>query len=54
MPNTEWFRIFGQVVQPYDIMLSTHASRAMSKVILYGQGINNLVYELVMMVIRFL
>lgn len=51
MPNTEWFRIFGQVVQPYDIMPSTHAARAMSKVVLYGQGINTLGYELSMMVL---
>ncbi|MBA4384845.1 MAG: hypothetical protein C0410_08920 [Anaerolinea sp.] len=51
MPNTEWFTIFGIVVQPYDIMLSTHASRAMSEVILYGQGINTLGYELSMLVL---
>jgi len=51
MPNTEWFRIFGQVVQPSDIMPSTHAARAMSKVVLYGQGINTLGYEMVMMVL---
>ena len=51
MPNAEWFRIFGQVIQPYDIMPSTHAARAMSKVVLYGQGINNLGYELTMMVL---
>ncbi len=49
MPAVELFRIFGQSVQPYDLMPSTHAARAMSKVILYGEGINSLGYELVMM-----
>lgn len=51
MPYTEWFRVFGQVVQPYDLMPSTHAARAMSKVILYGQGINTIGYELIMMLL---
>lgn len=51
MPVAEWFSIFGQSVQPYDIMPSTHAARAMSKVVLYGQGINSLGYELIMMIL---
>jgi ABC-2 type transport system permease protein len=51
MPYAEWFRIFGQTVQPYDFMPSTHAARAMSKVILYGQGVSSIGYELIMMVL---
>lgn len=51
MPYSEWFRVFGQPVQPYDIMPTTHAARAMSKVILYGQGIDNMVYDLSMLVL---
>ncbi|MHC1783367.1 MAG: ABC transporter permease [Anaerolineaceae bacterium] len=51
MPLMELFRIGSVAIQPYDILPSTMASQAMKKVILYGEGISGLPYELVMMIL---
>ncbi len=46
LPNMVWFVLFGQPVQAYDLLPSTHAANAMSKVILYGATFPDLTYEL--------
>lgn len=46
LPVVSWFRLFGQTIQPYDLMPTTHAARAMSQVVLYGAGIPEIGYEL--------
>jgi ABC-2 type transport system permease protein len=51
LPKATLFMLAGHVVQVYDIFPSAHATQAMIRVLLYGDGLSSLVYECVMLVI---
>jgi len=51
MPKMTLFKIGEVSVQSYDIIPSTHATQAISKVMLYGEGISGIGYEMIMLAI---
>ncbi len=51
MPALPLFTIAGQAVSVYDLMSSTHAAEAMRRILVYGDSLPEITYQLVMLVI---
>jgi len=52
MPTTPLFYLGGHMVQLYDILPSMHAGEALRRVLIYGDGIPSIAYELTLLVIQ--
>ncbi len=46
MPDVPLFRLAGQTVQVYDLLPTTHAAEALRRVLLFGEGVGGIGYEL--------
>jgi ABC-2 type transport system permease protein len=51
MPETPLLTIGGLTIEAYDILPATHATAAMRKVLIFGDGLAGIGYELVMMTV---
>jgi ABC-type multidrug transport system permease subunit len=49
LPPARLFTIAGHAVQAYDILLTTPASEALRRVLIYGDGVSAIAYELILM-----
>lgn len=51
MPATPIATIAGRTIELYDVLPPTHAGEAMRRVLIFGEGVDAITYELVMMVV---
>jgi ABC-2 type transport system permease protein len=51
MPSLPLFTIAGRTVELYDLLPATHASEAMRRVLIFGEGAADITYELIMMAV---
>ncbi|MBN1992453.1 MAG: ABC transporter permease [Anaerolineae bacterium] len=51
MPKAPLFTIGGRTIEAYDILPATHTAAAMRKVLIFGDGLADIGYELVMMTV---
>jgi ABC-2 type transport system permease protein len=49
MPSLSLFTVGGRTVELYDLLPATHASEAMRRVLIFGEGPGDIAYELIMM-----
>lgn len=49
MPVARLFEVGERVIQPYDIFPTAHATNALKRILIYGEGAGAVVYELVML-----
>jgi len=47
VPTIEWFRIAGHAIGPFELLPGTYAVDALNSVLLYGNGVEKIVFELV-------